>query len=173
VVVTYKVTIYGAHNLAGLMGIAVDPLLASFVGSTNRLLTLAVLANADEPLTGYRVAKIANLPRQKVYPELRRSIESGLVRKTTSGFTLTDADVRILLRKRVRIRWDEEWDRARWAQLATPNSELAEITQALRGTRLFDPENRIPAAALRELERVDEKNRTLRKYGARPSKRKD
>ncbi len=155
------------------MGVDVDPALTSLIGSTSRLLTLAVLANADEPLTGYRVAKVANLPRQKVYPELRRSIEAGLVRKTASGFTLTDADVRALLRKRVRIRWDEEWDRARWGRLATPSTELAEILQSLTGTRLYNPKNRIPAAALQELEHDPEKNRILRKYGARPSARKD
>jgi len=52
-----------------------DPALLSLFGSQTRLLTMAVLANADEALTGYRVAKIAGLPREKVYPELRKGIQ--------------------------------------------------------------------------------------------------
>ena len=72
---------------------------------------MAVPANAEQPMSGYRVAKVAGLPRQKVYPEIRRGVDAGLVVETPSGFRLADADVRALLRKRVRIRWTEDWDR--------------------------------------------------------------
>jgi hypothetical protein len=146
--------------------------LAYLFGSQNRLLTMAVLANADEPLTGYRVAKIAGLPRQKVYPEIRRGVEVGLVDRTPSGFLLTDPDVRILLRKRIRIRWDEEWDRAQRARSSTVSSELARIRSSLKAVRTYDPKNRIPLRERRELERDPAKDRILVRMGLRPSRRK-
>jgi hypothetical protein len=156
-----------------LMELAVDGPLTSLFGSRTRLLTMAVLANADEPLSGYRVAKVANLPRQKVYPEIRRGIKAGLVQSSPTGFSLSDPDVRALLRKRVRISWDEEWDRSRTGRSALVSAELGRLRSSLNGVRLYDPDNRIPASARRELERDPAKNLILRKYGARPSVRKD
>lgn len=150
-----------------------DPALERLVGSRVRLLTTAVLANSDEPLTGYRIAKIACLPREKVYPELSRGVSSGLIRKEQNGFSLADADIRALFRKRIRIRWDAEWDRARKGWMETASSELQETLRELQRLNLFDPKNRIPESALRELRRSGSKNRTLRKLGLRPSKRKD
>jgi hypothetical protein len=154
------------------MEATLDSVLTSLFGSRTRLLTMAVLANAEEPLTGYRVAKVAGLPRQKVYPELRRGIETGLVTRVSSGFLLSDPDVRALLRKRVRIRWDEEWDRARASRNPEGGADLDRIRSSLRGFRTYDPKNRIPATALRELERDPVKNQILRSMGARPSIRK-
>lgn len=150
-----------------------DPALESLFGSRTRLLTMAVLANADEPLTGYRVAKIANLPREKVYPEIRRGIEAGLIERREVGFRLCDLDVRTLLRKRVRIRWDEEWDRSRTTWAGTVMDELSRIRASLKGTRIYDPSHRIPAAALRELERDPKKNRILRDLRLRAATRKE
>jgi hypothetical protein len=155
------------------MEIRADPILTSLFGSRNRLMTLAVLANSDEPLTGYRVAKVAHLPRQKVYPEIRRGIKAGLIRRSGAGYSLADPDVRALLRKRVRIRWDEEWDRARSGRRWEVNDDLAQIRLALKGVKIFDSHHRIPDSALRELERDPEKNRILRKYGGRASGRKE
>jgi hypothetical protein len=155
------------------MAIAVDLVLASLCGSRTRLLTLEVLANADEPLTGYRVAKVANLPRQRVYPQLRRSLRAGSVRKSGSVFALNDPDVKRLLRNGVRIRRDQEWHRARRDELALPIDPLTGILKTLKGVRIYDPGNRIPDAALRELERDLRKNRVLRRDGARASSRKD
>jgi len=155
------------------METVVDPALASFVGSQTRLLALAVLANADEPLTGYRVAKIASIPRVKVYPELRKGVEAGILARDGDGYRMVDTDLRSLLRKRIRIRWDEEWDRARSARAVTPEDDLRRIQTSLKGARLYNPKNRVPRAAIRELERDPEKNRILRRLNLRPSLRKD
>jgi hypothetical protein len=151
----------------------VDPALAALVGSRSRLLTLAVLANSDEPLSGYRVAKIASLPRVKVYPEIRKGIGTGILVKEGEGYRMVDMDLRSLLRKRVRIRWDQEWDRARSIRAKSAAADLERIQASLKGVRLFDPKNRIPRAAKRELERDPEKNRILRRLNLRPSARKD
>jgi hypothetical protein len=88
----------------------VDPMLAAFIGSANRVRTLAPIANAASPLTAYRIGWLARVPRTKVYAELRRLSVSGLVRERRNGsgpstWTLTDRDVAALLRKRVRIVW--------------------------------------------------------------------
>ncbi|MGA8543335.1 MAG: hypothetical protein WB947_07370 [Thermoplasmata archaeon] len=149
-----------------------DPALASLFGSRTRLLTMAVLANAEQPMSGYRVAKVAGLPRQKVYPEIRRGVDAGLVVETPSGFRLADADVRALLRKRVRIRWTEDWDRARAGRSPEVTADLRRIRASLKGVRTYEPKNRIPSAALRELERDPAKDQILRRMGARPSLRK-
>jgi DNA-binding transcriptional ArsR family regulator len=93
--------------------LAVDPKVEAFVGSANRVRTLAPIANAARPLTAYRIAWLARVPRSKVYVELRRLSESGLVeerkdRKGRSTWTMTDADVAAFLRKKVRIAWSED-----------------------------------------------------------------
>jgi hypothetical protein len=150
-----------------------DPSLESLFGSRTRLLTMAVLANSDEPLTGYRVAKTAGLPRQKVYPEIRRGVASGLLKVTPTGYFLADPDVRTLLRKRVRVRWAAEWDRSRGKDAGRIGAELDQIFRSVRGLRLYNRSNRIPESARRELEREPAKNRILRAAGARASARKD
>lgn len=152
---------------------ATDPALKQLVGSRVRLLTTAVLASSDEPLTGYRIAKIADLPREKVYPELSKGLESGLLRKEPSGFCLADEDIRALFRKRIRIRWDSEWDRARKGWMEKTSSELQEILEELKKRNFYDPKNQIPESALSELRRSRAKNRALRRVGLRTSKRKE
>lgn len=154
------------------MRTTLDSPLSALVGSRTRLLTMAVLANSDEPLTGYRVAKVAGLPRTKVYPEIRRGLASGLLVQTAAGFRMTDPDVRTLLQKRVRIRWYDEWNRSQAGSAASVDRELERILSELEGIRTYDPTNRIPAQALRELKRDPERNRILRRLGLRPSSRK-
>lgn len=56
-------------------------------------------------MTGYRVALVAELPREKVYPELRKAIAAGSVTKTKLGYSLVDPEIRQLLRSRVRVVW--------------------------------------------------------------------
>jgi hypothetical protein len=156
-----------------MMEANLDPPLSALFGSRTRLLTMAVLANADEPLTGYRVAKVAGLPRTKVYPEIRKGVSSGLLVRVGSGYRMDDPDVRDLLRKRVRIRWYDEWNRSRGSRGESVERELSQIRASLKGVRTYDPNNRIPASAIRELKRSPEKNRILRRLGLRPSTRKD
>ncbi len=85
-----------------------DPVLVALFGSETRVRTLAVLAGAYRPMTAYRVAKVGGVPIQKAYEEFRRLGRSGLVTQRESGWVLADADVRALLRKRVRIRWSDD-----------------------------------------------------------------
>jgi DNA-binding transcriptional ArsR family regulator len=88
----------------------VPPQVAALLGSVNRVRTLAPLANAYRPMTAYRVAQLAGVPRTKVYEELRRLLEAGVVeerrsRRGSSTWTLLDADMALYLRKKIRIAW--------------------------------------------------------------------
>jgi hypothetical protein len=160
------------------MAARTDVALASLFGSQNRLLTMAVLANADEPLTGYRVAKVAGLPRQKVYPEIRRGIEAGLVERVANGFRLSDPDVRALLRKRVRIRWAEEWDRSRSGWDGQTRARLATLLASIpTDPRYLRPKGWRPSPsasrAIQEMERPATKDALLRRRRLRTSDRED
>ncbi len=149
-----------------------DLALSGFCGSRARLLTLSVLAAADAPLTGYRIADVSGLPRAKVYPELRKALAVGSAQKTASGYTLVDLDLRRLLRKRVRVTWDAVWDAPDRRSTGAVDRELAKIQRAQRRVAIFNPNNRIPKEAIRELERDPEKDRALERLGLRTSIRK-
>lgn len=151
----------------------IDPAMTALFGSRTRALTLAVLANSDEPLTGYRIAKVAGLPREKVYPQLRKAVSTGIVRSQSKGYTLEDADLRRLLRNRIRIRWLDEMQRSREARFGSAESDLRRIGTSLDGIVTYNPDNRIPKAALQELRRDPQKNRVLRSLGLRVSERKE
>jgi hypothetical protein len=106
-----------------------DPRLIAFCGSETRVLTLGVLANSKGPMTGYRVAKVAGVQPIKVYRELDRAVESGLVERSSRGYQLVDPDLIRLLQKRFRVTWSGSWfadekareARARRAGLTTDN----------------------------------------------------
>jgi DNA-binding PadR family transcriptional regulator len=91
----------------------IDGALAALFGSDTRLRSLAVLANARHPMTAYRVAKVGGVRPTKAYPELHRLEKAGVVSSGRSGWTLRDRDVALLLRKRVRIVWEEDWFRGK------------------------------------------------------------
>jgi hypothetical protein len=154
------------------MAASTDVVLEAFCGSRTRLLTLGVLASAEAPLSGYRLALVADLPREKVYPELRKAIAAGSVAKTEFGYSLVDPDLRQLLRSRIRVVWNSNWDRLGSRSSTAVDEELREIRKVTRKISLYDPGNRIPPNSLRELERDPEKNRALRRLGLRPSRRK-
>jgi hypothetical protein len=154
------------------VSVSTDSALESFCGSRTRLLTLAVLASADAPLTGYRIAAVAGLPREKVYPELNKARSAGSVIRDGAGYSLVDPELRALLRVRTPVTWNSYWDRADRPSPDTVDAELRRIRKLTRGLTLYDSRNRIPPDALRELERDPEKNRALRRLGLRPSRRK-
>jgi hypothetical protein len=144
-----------------------DPALESAFGSRARLLTLAALANAARPLTGYRVAAMTGVPRPKVYPILRRAVAAGLVRETRTGFRLIDPDVRTLLRKRIRIYWLDDL----LAEHERREPEVREVTAWLRRTkraRVRGPPGWQPRNP-RLYRRDPEKDRILREMGLQPS----
>ena len=155
------------------MTLSVDPAIESFCGSKTRLLTFGVLASAEAPTTGYRVALIAGLPREKVYPVLREGGATGAIRKLETGFILVDLGLRQLLVERVKVTFDSAWERPGNTSSRPGEEELREIRRLTRKLRLYDPNNRIPESALLELERDPGKNKALRRLGRRPSRRKD
>jgi hypothetical protein len=154
------------------MPASTDVAMESFCGSRARLLTLGVLAAAEIPLSGYRVALVSALPREKVYPELRRAIAAGSVIKGEAGYSLVDPEIRELLRSRIRVVWNSYSGKPGRLSAEAADAELTEIRKLTRTVRLYNPRNRIPAAAIRELERDPEKNRALRRIGLKPSRRK-
>lgn len=159
-----------------------DRSLVAFCGSETRVRTLGTLANAEFPMTGYRIAKVAGVPEPKVYPELRRGVKAGFVRRERSGYRLTDPDLRALLRKRIRIYWDVDWDASRkgWKD-ETPGllkSGLSAIRRRLKANPSYlRPKGWKPPAAsrrwAREIARPPEKDALIRRRGRRTSERKD
>lgn len=149
-----------------------DEALEAFCGSRARLLTLGVLASAEAPLSGYRVAEVAGLPRAKVYPELSKAVVVGVVERGELGYSLVDPELRALLRARIRVTWDLYLDQPDPSSSEAVRRELARIRRTRKRVSVFDPRNRIPAGAIRELTRDPEKNRALRRIGLKPSERK-
>ncbi|HZY91541.1 MAG TPA: hypothetical protein VFG07_02020 [Thermoplasmata archaeon] len=155
------------------MRIKVDPGLTALFGSEGRVKTLAALANADAPLTAYRVAAIAGMNPPNVYRELKRLVRYNEVARSPTpqgalGWTLIDANVRALLRRRLRIVWSEDLfrgaaERGRRATLAARRSSRVPLDLSE-----FGPGRPPSAAAVR---RRVEKDRVLRAAGARTSAR--
>lgn len=159
-----------------------DSALVAAFGSATRVRTLAVLANAAGPLTAYRVALVGGIPIDKAYREVRRLARSGLVERRRNGWVLVDGDLRSLLQRRVRVRWDRDWDQERsgWAE-ETPKLLSAGL-ETIRGRLSSDPGylrprswKPTPAArrTIRELDRPAEKDALLRRAGLRSSFRED
>jgi DNA-binding transcriptional ArsR family regulator len=140
----------------------VDPQVAALLGSTTRVRTLAPLANAYGPMTAYRVAQLAGIPRTKVYAELRRLQEAGAVeaRRSRSGrstWVLLDRDMALYLRKKIRIAWSGDL-----AAAAARRAGRGRDAIARTGTSWFDPSKytRDPVVAARyarEIERPEGK----------------
>ncbi len=156
----------------------VDSSLLSLFGSQTRLLTMAVLANSDEALTGYRVAMVAGLPREKVYPELRKGISTGLLTTGSDGYRMVDPDVRALLRRRVRIRWDEAWDRARKGWDEETRGKLTTLLASIpTDPSYLRPKGWKPSPsarkAIQEMDRPPSKDALLSRLGLRTSARSD
>ena len=155
------------------MGLAVDPGLAALFGSEDRVRTLAALANADAPLTAYRVATVVGIKPGNVYRELKRLIQVNEVERAPTsdgkpGWKLVDGDVRALLRKRLRVVWSEDLflgarERGRRAALAVRRSSRDPLDFAA-----FSPGLPPSAAAVR---RRLEKDRVLARAGGRTSVR--
>ena len=155
------------------MGLTVDPGLVALFGSEDRVRTLAVLANAGTPLTAYRVATVVGIKPANVYRELKRLIQFNEVERAPTsdgkqGWRLVDADVRAIMRRRLRVVWSEDLlrgarERGKRAALAVRRSSRAPLDLAA-----FGPGNPPSSAAVRR--RLD-KDRVLAKNGGRTSAR--
>lgn len=117
----------------------VAPSVAAVLGSANRARTLATLAGAYRSLTAYRVARLAGIPRTKVYNELRRLSNVGVVRERRerggrSTWILLDLDLGLYLRKRIRIGWSEDL-----AAVAARRAAREKALLAAAPTDWYDP----------------------------------
>jgi hypothetical protein len=161
-----------------------DAGLLALTGSQNRALVLGALANASGPLTGYRIAQMIDGQRIKVNTELKQLASVGLVRRAPlagkrPGWALQDPDLRNFLRKRIRVTFASDWDRARPLRAAAVDRLLAELEAALPDPKsapeFYRPRgwkpNREVMRTIREKIRSPEKDAVLRKYGARTSPR--
>ena len=151
------------------MGLTVDPGLAALFGSEGRVRTLAALANAEAPLTAYRVAMMTGSPPPNVYRELKGLLRVNEVERAPTpegkvGWRLVDADVRGLLRRRLRVVWSEDLlrgsrERGRRAALFTRRSSQTPLDLSR-----FAPG---PTPAATAVRRRREKDGVLAKAGAR------
>ncbi len=143
----------------------IDAALSGLVGSETRLRVLAVLANAQRPLTGYRVAKTGAASISKVYAELERLATSNLVIHSARGWSIKDQDVAALLRKRVRIVDSEDWFRDK------PKRDAEDRRFMSRLKRLPAPDwSRIDSNAIRfDVARRKEKDVLLLRHRMMPS----
>lgn len=155
------------------MVLQVDAGLAALFGSEDRVRTLAALANAEAPLTAYRVAAMVGMEPPNVYRELRRLVKVNEVTRVSTpegrnGWTVVDPDVRALLRRRLRIVWIQDLsrgarDRERRAVLAMQRSrrDPLDLSKFTPGRPLTDS----------EIRRRREKDEVLQRAGARTSVR--
>jgi len=98
------------------MAVDVDPGIVTLFGGETKVLTLAALSSASQPLTGYRVTKLTKAQPTKVYDEIRRLAKAGFIseRQTSAGrrgWIVSDPDLRSLFRRRVRLLWNEDWSK--------------------------------------------------------------
>ncbi|MGI0128863.1 MAG: hypothetical protein ACREEC_01685, partial [Thermoplasmata archaeon] len=135
--------------------------------------TLAALANADAPLTAYRIASITGMKPPNVYRELKRLLPFNEVEKAPApggkeGWRLVDADVKALLRRRLRVVWSEDLlrgarERGRRAAISIRRSSLVPLDLSAFAS------GRPPSAAA--VRRRLDKDRVLEKAGAPTSVR--
>ncbi len=142
----------------------IDAGLSSFAGSETRVRLLAVLANAQHPLTGYRVAKTGMVSVSKAYPELGRLAKSHLVIHTARGWSIQDEDVATLLRKRVRIVDSGEWFREKPKR----DAEDRRLLTRLKDLPPPDWSGLQPKKIRYDLDRRREKDELLARHGMRP-----
>jgi hypothetical protein len=95
------------------MSVDVDPGILTLFGGETKVLTLAALSSASQPLTGYRVTKLTKAQPTKVYAEIRRLANAGFLTERPTlggrrGWIVSDPDLRSLFRRRVRLLWNED-----------------------------------------------------------------
>lgn len=159
------------------MTLDLDPGMVSLFGSAARVAILATLANATTPLTGYRVARIAQVQPIKVYTELRKLAQAGVVREGVSegggiGWSLVDPELRRLLRRRVRISWSVDWFRDEEGRRRRTRATRERLSRASPvDVEQFGPPGWSPRQP-EDYDRPAEKDKVLVELGMRPSKRR-
>ncbi len=153
------------------MRLEVPAALSTLFGSEDRVRTIAILANADRPLTAYRIAKIARIEPPNVYRELSRLSKQGEVKRSadpSEGWVLTDSDLRRMMQRRLRITWSEDF-------VAGSAGRARRAKKVLRAATLVPPAlqdlvpKRLPTA--KQISARRQKNAVLIREGGRPSVR--
>jgi hypothetical protein len=149
----------------------VDPGVVALFGSETRAATLGALANAGEPLSAYRLAKITQSQVIKTTAELRRLEGAGFVSRALTprgrpGWIISDGALRELLRSRVRIVWSADWDR----QVARRARSVAGLPRLRIDLSRF-PANPKAVPNRSEFVRSIAKDRALARAGLRTSRR--
>jgi hypothetical protein len=149
----------------------IDPGIVALFGSHTRAAALGALANAGQPLTAYRVAKMTGTQVVKVMAELRRLEKAGIVStaptdRGRAGWVLSDRSLQDFLRRRVRIVWSSDWNREVGRRIARRSSSRRVRIDLSR----FEPS---PASVPdgEESTRSPEKDRILARTGLRTSRR--
>jgi hypothetical protein len=155
------------------VALRVDPGLAALFGSEDRVRTLAALANAEAPLTAYRVASMVQMKPPNVYRELKRLLEVDEVKRATtpdgqSGWTLVDLNVRALLQRRQRIVWSQDLSRGMEARERRAAWAIQQSRQRPIDLSKFEPGRPLTAEEIRQRRLKD---KTLARAGARRSVR--
>jgi hypothetical protein len=83
--------------------------MALLFGSQVRSSILAVLASANGPLTGYRIALTGGLPQPKVHVQLRRLSRAGIVVRNSEGWVLVDLRLAALFTRSQRVLGWDDW----------------------------------------------------------------
>jgi len=110
------IVLWGDWPLTALMPTKIDPSVVALFGSRTRAATLGALANAGQPLTAYRVAKMTGTQVIKAITELRRLEKAGVVAtaptgRGRTGWVLSDRSLQDFFRRRVRIVWSADFER--------------------------------------------------------------
>ena len=149
--------------------------LAAIFGSATRGATLGLLASAERPLSGYRIAKLAGCQQTKVNAVLASLRDGKLVATVPlganrTGWVLEDPDLRRFLRRRFRVSWSEDWLEHRTRE-APRDREIRRQLSRLEPLDLSKFDGFVPRNP-QELARPPEKDRVLRELALTPSPRK-
>jgi hypothetical protein len=157
------------------MGPSATRELTPLFGNAARAGALAVLANAERPISGYRIAKMTGCQETKVNAVLAKLRAEELVAAVSvgqnrAGWILADPDLRRFIRRRVRISWSEDLLEDRKLNSSGAMETMRRLTE-LPPVDLSTFESFLPRNA-KEFERPAQKDRILTEIGSRPLRRK-
>lgn len=145
--------------------------LSRLFGSSDRLRILAVLANANQPLTAYRIAQVAGIQPPNVYREIKRLSGLSELRKNalpTEGWELVDSQLRRFVQQKVRVYWSEDFALG----AASRAARARQLRKAMSNVPLesrFVQQGRRPTAS--QIRNRRQKDAVLKRGGGRPSTR--
>ena len=153
------------------MALELDPQLAILFGSETRAAVLAALAGASSPLSGYRIAQVADVQPIKAYTELRRLRDAGIVleirgAKGRSVWELPQGDIRTFVGGLARVSWSGDWMNSPRRRV-TSDDRIFALRVAKAATKRVRPKS-VPLAAramLSEMARPSEKDAILQRLG--------